>query len=45
VNSDCTVCATYSDGTWNMVIIGDGKEIKTMNPSPGVVMQGVLTRQ
>ncbi len=28
VNSDCTVSATYSDGTWNMVIIGDGKEIK-----------------
>jgi hypothetical protein len=45
VNSDCTVSATYSDGTWNMVIIGDGKEIKAMNASPGVVVQGVLTRQ
>jgi len=39
------VSATYSDGTWNMVIIGDGKEIKAMNASPGVVVQGVLTRQ
>jgi len=45
VNSDCTVSATYSDGTWNMVIIGDGKEVKAMNASPGVVVQGVLTRQ
>lgn len=45
VNSDCTVSATYSDGTWNMVIIGHGKEIKAMNASPGAVVQGILTRQ
>jgi len=45
VNSDCTVSATYSDGTWNMVIIGHGKEIKAMNASPGVAVEGVLTRQ
>jgi hypothetical protein len=45
VNSDCTASATYSDGTWNMVIIGHGKEIKAMNTAPGTVVQGVLTRQ
>ena len=45
VNSDCTVTATYSDGTWSMVIVGGGKEIKAMNASPGVVVQGVLSRQ
>jgi len=45
VNSDCTVSATYSDGTWNMVIVGQGKEIKAMNASPGAVVQGTLTRQ
>ena len=45
VNSDCTVSATYSDGTWDMVITGHGKEIKAMNASPGTVVQGVLTRQ
>jgi hypothetical protein len=45
VNSDCTASATYSDGTWNMVIIGHGKEIKAMNASPGAVVQGVLTHQ
>jgi len=28
VNSDCTVSATYSDGTWNMVIIGEAKRSK-----------------
>jgi hypothetical protein len=45
VNSDCTVSATYSDGTWKMVIIGHGKEIKAINASPGAVVQGILTRQ
>jgi hypothetical protein len=45
VNSDCTVSATYSDGTWNMVIIGHGKEIKAMNATPGVAVEGILTRQ
>ena len=45
VNPDCTASATYSDGTWHMVIIGHGKEIKAMNTAPGTVVQGVLTRQ
>jgi hypothetical protein len=45
VKSDCTASATYSDGTWNLVIVGHGKEIKAMNASPGVAVQGVLTRQ
>ena len=45
VNSDWTVSATYSDGTWKMVIIGHGKEIKAINASPGAVVQGILTRQ
>jgi hypothetical protein len=45
VNRDCTLSATYSDGTWNMVIIGHGKEIKAMNTAPGTAVQGVLTKQ
>jgi len=45
VNSDCTASATYSDGTWKMVIVGHGKEIKAMNTAPGTAVQAVLTRQ
>jgi hypothetical protein len=45
VKADCTVSATYSDGTWHMVTIGHGREIKAMNTAPGVVVQAVLTRQ
>jgi hypothetical protein len=45
VNRDCTMSATYSDGTWNMVIIGRGKEIKAVNTAPGTAVQGVLTKQ
>lgn len=45
VNPDCTGSATYSDGTWNFVIVRDGREIKAMNASGGAVVQGVLTRQ
>jgi hypothetical protein len=45
VNRDCTMSATYSDGTWTMVIIGRGKEIKAMNTAPGTAVQGVLTKQ
>jgi hypothetical protein len=45
VKPDCTGTATYSDGTWNFVIVRDGREIKAMNTSPGVVVQGVLSRQ
>jgi hypothetical protein len=45
VNRDCTLSATYPDGTWSMVIIGRGKEIKAVNTAPGTAVQGVLTRQ
>jgi len=45
VSRDCTLSATYSDGTWSMVIIGRGREIKAMNTAPGTAVQGVLTRQ
>ena len=45
VKSDCTASATFSDGTWNMVIVGHGKEIKAINATPGVLVEGVLTRQ
>jgi hypothetical protein len=45
VNRDCTLSASYSDGTWSMVIIGRGKEIKAMNTAPGTAVQGVLTKQ
>jgi hypothetical protein len=45
VNSDCTASATYSDGTWSFVIVRKGQEIKAMNGSAGVLVQGVLTRQ
>ncbi len=45
VSADCTLSATYSDGTWSMTIIGRGKEIKAMNTAPGTVVQGVLTKQ
>ena len=45
VNPDCTASATYSDGTWNLVIVSHGKEIKAMNTSPGTAVQGVLTKQ
>ena len=37
MNRDCTLSATYSDGTWSMVIIGRGKEIKAMNTAPGTL--------
>ena len=45
VNPDCSMSATYSDGTWSMTIIGRGKEIKAINTSPGTAVQGVLTKQ
>ena len=45
MNRDCTLSATYSDGTWSMVIIGRGKEIKAMNTAPGTAVQGILTKQ
>jgi len=45
VNADCSMSATYSDGTWSMTIIGRGKEIKAINTAPGTAVQGVLTKQ
>lgn len=45
VNADCTLSATYSDGTWSMTIVGRGKEIKAMNTAPGTAVQGILSRQ
>jgi len=45
VNSDCTASGTFSDGTWSMVIVGRGREIKAMNATSGVVVQGILSRQ
>ena len=45
VNQDCTLSATYSDGTWSMVILGRGKEIRAMNTAPGTAVQGALTKQ
>ena len=47
VNSDCTGSAFFADvgETWNLVIVGGGKEIKSMDATPGFVVAGVLTRQ
>jgi hypothetical protein len=45
VNRDCSMSATYSDGTWSMTIIGRGKEIKAINTSPGTAVQGTLSKQ
>ncbi len=45
VNADCTLSATYSDGTWSMIIVGRGKELKAMNTAPGTAVQGILSRQ
>lgn len=47
VNSDCTGCAFFADvgETWNLVIVGRGKAIKTMDATPGFVVAGELTRQ
>lgn len=45
VNADCSLSATYSDGTWSMTIVGRGKEIKAMNTAPGTAVQGILTKQ
>jgi len=47
VNSDCTGSAFFADvgETWNLVIVGSGKEVKAMDATPGFVVAGVLTRQ
>lgn len=45
VASGCRGSATFSDGTWHMVVIDHGREIKVINASPGVLVEGVLTQQ
>jgi hypothetical protein len=45
VKSGCRGSATFSDGTWRMVVIEHGREIKVINETPGVLVEGVLSRQ
>lgn len=44
VNADCTGSATFSDGTWNLTVSEDGSQIAAINTSPGVLVEGVLSR-
>ena len=37
--------ATFPDGTWKMVIVSHGTEVKAINVTPGVLVQGTLTLQ
>jgi hypothetical protein len=47
LSSDCTGSAVFpgSGETWNLVLTGGGKEIKTMITTSGRVLAGTLTRQ
>jgi hypothetical protein len=45
VHSDCTGSAVFPDGTWKIVIVDHAKQIKAINATPGVLVEGVLTRQ
>jgi hypothetical protein len=45
VSAGCRGSATFSDGTWRMVVIDHGREIKVINATPGVLVEGVLTQQ
>ena len=45
ITSACKGSASFSDGTWRMVVIDHGQEIKLINATPGVLVEGVLTRQ
>jgi hypothetical protein len=45
VHSNCTGSAVFPDGTWEIVIVDDGKQIKAMNATPGIAVEGVLTKQ
>jgi hypothetical protein len=45
VHSDCTGSAVFPDGTWNLVIVDHAKQIKAINATPGIAVEGVLTRQ
>jgi hypothetical protein len=44
VNPDCTGTATFSDGTWNLTISEDGGQIDAINATPGILVEGVLSR-
>jgi hypothetical protein len=45
VISGCKGSATFPDGTWRMVVIDHGREIKVINATPGILVDGVLTQQ
>jgi len=45
VHSDCTGSAVLPDGTWEIVIVDHAKQIKAMNATPGIAVEGVLTKQ
>jgi hypothetical protein len=36
--------AVFPDGTWEIVIVDDGKQIKAMNATPGIAVEAVLTK-
>jgi hypothetical protein len=45
VTSGCKGSATFSDGSWHMVVIDHGREIKVINATPGILVEGVLSQQ
>ena len=45
VHSDCTGSAVFPDGTWEIVIVDNAKQIKAINATPGIAVEGVLTKQ
>jgi hypothetical protein len=45
VHSNCTGSAVFPDGTWEIVIVDHAKQIKVVNATPGIAVEGVLTRQ
>jgi hypothetical protein len=45
VHSNCTGSAVFPDGTWKIVIVDDAKQIKAINATPGIAVEGVLTKQ
>lgn len=45
VHSNCTGSAVFPDGTWKIVVVDHAKQIKAMNATPGILVEGVLTKQ
>jgi hypothetical protein len=45
VHSNCTGSAVFPDGTWKIVIVDHAKQIKAINATPGIAVEGVLTKQ